>query len=287
LISPQDRSDRSEQPIRLVDTEPDQKAEEVVPTSAPDASEVPAAPSTAEDEELVDYVASPERTNMEISVVRFSDDYWVIPEEEASHLDFGLCEAIFQKPKDSDNHLKALYWRGHINGKPVSRMLVDSGAIVNLMPYSLYKKLDGTDEELIKTNMTVSGIGGDDPIGVKGVASMELTVGSKTVAMVFFVSEVQGNFNLILGCDWIHANQCVPSFLHQFLIQWIGDEVEVVHGDTSSFIGAADSELIGAHDHIKCLSGLDLTDYDLISCTKEGFVSAVLKPIENRLHLLL
>jgi hypothetical protein len=98
---------------------------------------------------------------------------------------------------------------------------------------------------------------------------------------------VQGNFNLILGRNWIHANQCVPSSLHQFLILWIGDEAEVVHGDTSSFIGTADSELIGAHDHIKCLSGLDLTDYDLISCTKEGFVSAVLKPMENRLHLFL
>ena len=127
---------------------------------------------------------------MEISVVRFFDDYWVIPEEEASHLDFGLCEAIFQKPKDSDNHLKALYWRGHINGKPVSRMLVDSGAIVNLMPYSLYKKLGGTDEELIKMNMTVSGVRGGDPIGAKGVASMELTIGSKTIPTAFFVSKV-------------------------------------------------------------------------------------------------
>ena len=92
----------------------------------------------------------------------------VISEEETAHLDFGPREAIFQKPKDSDNHLKALYMRGHINVKPVSRMLVDSGAIVNLMPYSLYKKLGGTDEELIKTNMTVNGVGGGDPIGAKG-----------------------------------------------------------------------------------------------------------------------
>ena len=99
----------------------------------------------------------------------FSDDYWVIPEEKAGHLDFGPREAIFPKPKDSDNHLKALYVRGHINGKPISRMLVDSGAIVNLMPYSLYKKIGGTDEELNKTNMTVSGVGGGDPIGTKGL----------------------------------------------------------------------------------------------------------------------
>ena len=109
--------------------------------------------------------------------------------------------------------------RGHINGKPISRMLVDGGAIVNLMPYSLYKRLGRKDEELIKTNMTVSGVGGGGPIGAKGVASMELTVASKTLATALFISEVQGNFSLILGCDWIHANQCVPSTLHQFLIQ--------------------------------------------------------------------
>jgi len=48
-------------------------------------------------------------------------------------------------------------------------MLVDGGAIVNLMPYSLLKKLGGTDEELIKTNMMVSGVSGGDPIGAKGV----------------------------------------------------------------------------------------------------------------------
>ena len=66
-----DRSDCSEQPVRSVDPEPEQKAEEVVSTSAPGASEVPAAPSTTEDEELVDYETSLEHTNMEINVVRF------------------------------------------------------------------------------------------------------------------------------------------------------------------------------------------------------------------------
>ena len=89
-----DRSDRSEQPVRPVDPDPEQKAEEIVSTSATGASKVPAAPPAAEDEELVDYEASPECTNMEINVVHFSDDYWAIPEETA-HLDFGPREAIF------------------------------------------------------------------------------------------------------------------------------------------------------------------------------------------------
>ena len=120
LINPPDRSDRSEQPVRPVDPEHEQKAEEVVFALAAGASEVPPASPAAEDEELVDYEASPEHTNMKINVMRFSDDYWVIPEEETAHLDFWPREAIFQKPKDSDNHLKALYLRGHINGESVS-----------------------------------------------------------------------------------------------------------------------------------------------------------------------
>jgi hypothetical protein len=270
LIGAEDRSDRQEQPVRPVEPVVEQTAE--VRTSA-SRDEVPTVPAALVNEELVDYEASPAHSNMEINVVCFSEDYYVVlEEEEAALLDFGPREAVFQKPKESNNHLNALYMRDHINERPISRMLVDGGAIVNLMPYSLYKKFGGTDEERIKTNMTVSGVSGGDPIGAKGVASMELTVGSKTLATTFFVSEVQGNFSLILGREWIHANQCVPSTLHQFLIQWIGNEIEVVHGDTSSYIATADSNTLGVHDDIKCLLGLDLSDFELISCTKDGFV---------------
>jgi hypothetical protein len=184
-----------------------------------------------DDEQLVDYISSTEQMNLEINVVHLFVDGSVPPEKHLAHLDFGPKDAIFQKPKDTDNHLKALYMKGHINGKPISRMLVDGGAIVNLMSYSLLKKLGGSDEELIKTNKTVSGVGGGEPMGAKGVISMEVTIGSKTLATAFFVTETQGNFNLILGRDWIHANKCVPSTLHQMLIQWVDDEVEVVHGD--------------------------------------------------------
>jgi hypothetical protein len=167
-----------------------------------------------DDEELVDYSSSPERMNLDINVIHMSMDGYVLSEEDVAHLDFGPKEAIFQNPKATKNHVKALYMTGHINGKPISRMLVDGEAIVNLMPYSLFKKLGGSDNELIKTNMIVSGVGGGEPMGAKGVISIELTVGSKTLATTLFVAETQGNFSLILGRDWIHANQCVPSTLH-------------------------------------------------------------------------
>jgi hypothetical protein len=52
----------------------------------------------------------------------------------------------------------------------------------------------------------------------RGVISMELTVGSKLLAIAFFIVEVRGNYSIILGRNWIHANHCFPSTLHQFLI---------------------------------------------------------------------
>ena len=81
--------------------------------------------------------------------------------------------------------------KGHINGRLISRMLVDGWAIVNVMPYYLFKKLGGSYEKLIKTNMTISGVGGGEPMGAKGVVSMELTVGSKTLVTAFFIAETQ------------------------------------------------------------------------------------------------
>ena len=115
-----------------------------------------------------------------------------------AQFDFGLKDAVFTKPEESVNHVKPLYVRGHLDGRPISRMLVDGGAVVNVMPYSLFRKLGKVDEELVKTNMTLAGVGGENPIEAKGIASMELTIGSKTIATAFFVAEVQGNYSLIL-----------------------------------------------------------------------------------------
>jgi hypothetical protein len=240
---------------------------------------VSAVHTTKDDEQLVDYSSFPERMNLEINVVHLFIDGSVPTEEDSAYLDLGPMDAIFQKPKDTDNHLKALYMKGHINGKPISRMLVDGGAIVNLMLYSLFKKLGGSDEELIKTNMAVSRVGGGEPMGAKGMISMELTIGSKTLATAFFVTETQGNFSLILGRDWIHANKCVPSTLHQILIQWVDDEVEVVHGDNSACVAVANSYSIGIHDDVKCLSGLDLHDYEFVKLFQQWFHSCCHKAV--------
>jgi hypothetical protein len=207
-------------------------------------------------------------------------DYSLVSDDEVEEMSFGPRDDVFQRLKDSENHLKPLYIQGHLDGTPISRMLIDGGAIINLMSYSFFKKMDKSNEELIKTNMMINDFCGGDPIGAKGVASMELTVGNKTLATLFFVAEVQGNYSIILGRDWIHVNHCIPSTLHQFLIQWVDNDDEVVHADTSACVAMVDSS-IWTHENVKCLPGLDLLDYDFLSVSKNGFVPVHVKLVEN------
>jgi hypothetical protein len=112
----------------------------------------------------------------------------------------------------------------------------------------------------------------------RGVISMELTMRSKSLATVFFIVVVQDNYSVILGRDWIHTNRCIPLMLHQCLIQWIDDEIEVVHAYVSAYIVLADATANWRHGSIQCLSGRDLTGYDFLSVSKEGFMPVSVKP---------
>jgi hypothetical protein len=167
-------------------------------------------------------------------------------EEEVTQMCLIPKEVMFEKPEESSQHLKPLYIRRHIDGKPISRMLIDDSAAVKLISYTIFKKLGREDDELMKTNLMLNGMGGN-PMEAQGVISIELTVGSKSLTTTFFIIEVQGKYSVILGHDWIHANRCIPSTLHQFLIQWADDEIEVVHADTSAYIALADTTVDRQH----------------------------------------
>ena len=57
--------------------------------------------------------------------------------------------AIFDKPV-KHRHLKALYMKGLVDGKPMNKMLVDGGASVNLMFYTTFRKLGKGPGDLIR-----------------------------------------------------------------------------------------------------------------------------------------
>jgi hypothetical protein len=78
-----------------------------------------------------------------------------------AQLDFGSWPVIFEKPREkSYKHLKALYLKGYIIGHPVNKMLVDTDTVVNIMPYSVLRRLGHSTEDLIKTSVTLSDFNG-------------------------------------------------------------------------------------------------------------------------------
>ena len=69
-------------------------------------------------------------------------------------------QAIFDKLV-KHRHLKALYAKGLVDGKPMSKMLVDGGASINLMPYTTFRKLGKGPGDLIETDMMLKDFGGN------------------------------------------------------------------------------------------------------------------------------
>jgi hypothetical protein len=90
-------------------------------------------------------------------------------------------QAISEKLDDEKRQqLKALFLKGFVNGKPVTRMLVDGGAAVILMPYNMLREIGKSDEDLTQTDMMLMNIERNiSP--AQGAIYVELTIDNKTL----------------------------------------------------------------------------------------------------------
>ena len=125
--------------------------------------------------------------------------------------------------------------------------------IMIIIPYAMLRKLGKSSEDLTKTDMMLKDFEGVVSPTV-GAFCVDLTIGSKTLPTTFFIINGKGSYSLLLGRDWIHANCCIPSTMHQCLRQWIGDVVEVVATDSSFSIASAEA-CEESYERVKCFSG--------------------------------
>jgi hypothetical protein len=162
-------------------------------------------------------------------------------------------QAIFEKPEDEKRqHLKAFFLQGFVNGKLVARMLVDGGAAVNLMPYTMLCKIGKSNKDLTQTDMMLVNFEGNvSP--AQGAIFVEFTISIKTLPTSFIVINGRGSYNLLLVRDWIHDNCCIPSTMHQGITQLIGDSVDVVQGETSLIVAATEAQG-WTYDRVSCIS---------------------------------
>ena len=74
--------------------------------------------------------------------------------DQIAELALDPMTAIFEKPADDERqHLKALFVKGRVDGQPMTKILIDGGAAINIMPYAVYRKLGKGDQDLTKTDM--------------------------------------------------------------------------------------------------------------------------------------
>ena len=144
-------------------------------------------------------------------------------------------------------HIRPLYVRAHFIGKPVSKVLVDNGSPINVMSLRMFRALGRGISDLIEIEVSVSTFTREIS-KILGVLPIDIIVGRKTSLSAFFVIDSTANYNALLGRDWIHANWCVSSSLHQFLLFWKSDEVEVVWADKQPFITTLDFVEVSYYD---------------------------------------
>jgi hypothetical protein len=158
--------------------------------------------------------------------------------------------AVFERPDvGMKNHLKALFIRAKVNSVGVNKILVDGGAVVNIMPHFTLKKLGLFDTDLHSHNVVLANYEGKTGHSL-GVVQLDVCVGSTVRKTLFMVIAVMPNYNLLLGREWIHGVGVVPSSLHQRLTLWRGDGlVENVEADQSAYVSDSNTVTLQNFDN--------------------------------------
>ncbi|WCJ31745.1 hypothetical protein M5689_013206 [Euphorbia peplus] len=124
----------------------------------------------------------------------------------------------FDKPTPKmTRHIRPLYVKAHIDGKPLSRVLIDNGSAVNIIPLKMVMALGKSEEDIVSSEISVSAFT-REVAKTYGVLSVELTISTKTARTAFFVVNSSASYQALLRRDWIHSNACIPSSLHQLML---------------------------------------------------------------------
>ncbi|XP_070668828.1 uncharacterized protein [Malus domestica] len=145
-----------------------------------------------------------------------------------------LAELFPRSSSAKLHHLKPLYVTAHIEGYPVSKVFVNCGATVNIMPLNIMKALRRSNDELIQSGITMSSFVGNKS-QTKGVLPLTVNIAGRTHMTVFFVVDSKTEYNALLGRDWIYQTSCIPSSLYQVLVLWDGKSVTVHPADSQPF----------------------------------------------------
>ena len=194
------------------------------------------------------------------------------PKVEAE-LEFPPGKIIFEKPsKRMSQHLKPLFIKVHMDEIPINKVLVDNGAVVNILPQGMLKKINKIEADLIRSDVLVSGFPSENT-KTRGTILVELKVENKITNVAFFVVYTKAAYNALLGRECIHSNWVIPSSLHQSLIFWNDDNsIEMMKADNRPFEACnntIDAQLYNKNVGILKLRGFDYNGKPMVEIAVE------------------
>jgi len=133
-------------------------------------------------------------------------------------------------PSEGRGHNKALHISVKCINHFISRVLIDNGSSLNVMPKTTLNKLPNDGIHLHPSTMVVRAFDGSKR-EVIGEVELPIQVGPCTFQVVFQVMDILPAYSCLLGRPWIHTAGVVPSTLHQKLKFIIDDKMIIVSGE--------------------------------------------------------
>ncbi|XP_050877043.1 uncharacterized protein LOC127080791 [Lathyrus oleraceus] len=112
----------------------------------------------------------------------------------------------------------------------LSRVLVDTGSSLNVMPKSSFAKLTVEGLVMKPSELIVRAFDGTRRTVISEV-NLPMKIGPHTFVITLFVMDIYPAYNCLLGRPWIHSAGAVTSMLHQKLKFLADDKLVVVEGE--------------------------------------------------------
>ncbi|XP_058745905.1 uncharacterized protein LOC131618759 [Vicia villosa] len=119
-------------------------------------------------------------------------------------------------PSEGRNHNRALHISVECKGTMLSRVLMDTGSSLNVLPKSSLMRLNYSGVEISPSELTVRAFDGSKR-SVFGEVDLTIMIGPQLFTITFFVMDIHPSYSCLLGRPWIHAAGAVTSTLHQKL----------------------------------------------------------------------
>ncbi|KAM1202889.1 hypothetical protein ACFX2J_018778 [Malus domestica] len=131
-------------------------------------------------------------------------DFMAVEEIERATKEDKLKETLVELLPHSSSinllHLKTLYVTAHIERYPVSKIFVNCGTTVNIMPVAFTKTLHRSKDELIPSGVTMSSFVSDKS-QTKGVLLLEVNITGCNHMIALFIVDSKTEYNALLGHD--------------------------------------------------------------------------------------